>query len=169
MENPTDKTNTETAQALTTPPGSALRMPRWKMMDVVYLHRRWKPRALIVGIFRGAKDPNEIRYDVITESLGNGSEGEFWTVTRDEWIEGMEWLRDEVTPRQWRESMAFLDEEFVEPKEWGEFRQRWEETGDPFLPFPGGMTKAWQIDQTYPQNSPVLASEPSEDREQRQF
>ncbi len=129
-------------------------MPRWKMLDVVWLDHVWRPRALIVGIVRAKDDPNRISYDCVNEWECTN----FWSasecLSEREWRESIEsYLRDEYTPREWRSRMDKIAS-FKEPPCWEEFRCRYRETGDPYLPWiiNGKESRpGWQIDQTHPQ------------------
>ena len=124
-------------------------MPRWKMLDVVWLKHYWAPRGLVIGISRSASDPNKIRYDLVNEWEVTNSFSAAECVNATEWREEMErYLIDEYTPREWRAKMATV-EAFEEPPCWEQFRQRWKETGNPYLP----PAPPWRIDQTNPENA----------------
>lgn len=131
-----------------------MKMPRWKMLDVVWLDRYWRPRALIVGIVRAKDDPDEIiSYDCVNEWEVTNYFRASECLSEAEWRDSIEgYLRDEYTPKEWRKRMDAI-EEFKEPPCWEEFRRRFRETGDPFLPWVINgkeVRPTWRVDETLP-------------------
>jgi hypothetical protein len=121
------------------------------MLDVVWLDHYWRPRALIVGIRRRPEKPNEISYDCVNEWECTNYFEAYECLTEREWRDSIEgYLRDEYTPREWRKRMDKIAD-FTEPPCWEEFRRRFRDTGDPFLPWiinGKEVRPSWQIDQT---------------------
>lgn len=130
-----------------------MKMPRWKMLDVVWLDHYWRPHALIVGIHRTEIDPNVICYDCVNESECTNYHGESECLTEREWRTSIEcYLRDEYTPREWRARMETIAE-FKEPPSWEAFRRRFRETGDPYRPWVINgkeVRPTWRVDETFP-------------------
>jgi hypothetical protein len=103
---------------------------RWKPMDVAYGDNIRRPRRLVLEC--NPKYPSHC-YTTVSETDGVGSHSDYSLMTLEEWLNWIEKFRDDLTGREIREAIEAARAEFVEPKSWGEFRNRFAETGDPWL------------------------------------
>lgn len=99
-------------------------------MEVAFADNIRKPRRLILEV--NQKYPN-FCYTTLSENGGVGSHSDHSLSTLDEWLAWIEKFRDELTGKEIREAIEAAKAPLVEPKEWGEFRSRYAETGDAFL------------------------------------
>jgi hypothetical protein len=107
---------------------------RWKVMDVAFGDNRLHPRRLVIEV-------NEkfecCRYTTCCEDGdGIGYCSEHSLRTLDEWLDWLDRFSDELTGREIREAKEAARAEFAEPQSWADFRKRYAETGDPWLPMP---------------------------------
>ena len=114
---------------------SRRRKPRWKPMDVVYLGNHRKPRGLVLEVHWWERS-KRWTYTVWSESEGNHhGVDESWAMTQREWLDWLDGFYDELTGKQMREYKEAAKAPLVEPASWTGFRQRYADTGDPWLPW----------------------------------
>ena len=101
-------------------------------MDVAFGDTLLRPRRLILE----AKwsDERAATYATCSESDGVGYHSDFSLRTLDEWLVWVDRFEEDLTGRQIREAKDAAKAPFVEPPSWAGFRQRYAETGDPWLP-----------------------------------
>lgn len=100
-------------------------------MDVAYGDNMLKPRRLILEVNTASK---YACYSTLSETGGEGGHSDYSLRTQEEWLEWIEKFRDEKTGREMREAIEAVKAPFTEPKVWAEFRERYKQTGDPWLP-----------------------------------
>ena len=100
-------------------------------MEVAYAESIRKPRRLILEVNTESKYST---YSTLSECDGQGSHSDYSLMTLAEWLEWLEKFRDENTGKEMRDAIEAAKAPFVEPKSWGEFRERYKLTGNPWLP-----------------------------------
>lgn len=100
-------------------------------MDVAFGDNLRCPRRLILEV--NTKYPNQC-YTTCSERDGVGNHSDYSLRTLEEWLEWVEKFRDEQTGKEMREVIEAAKTPFVEPKSWTDFRARYAETGDPWMP-----------------------------------
>jgi hypothetical protein len=103
---------------------------RWKPMDVAYGDNIRNPRRLVIEV--NPKYPNHC-YTTCSEMDGIGSHSDYSLRTKEEWLAWVDRFADDLTGRELREAKEAVRADFVEPQSWAGFRQRYKETGDPWI------------------------------------
>lgn len=101
-------------------------------MDVAFGDNIRKPRRLILEV--NPKYYPHNCYTTCSESDGIGSFGAFTLKPLDEYLVWLDRFRDDLTGRELREAKEEALAAFTEPQSWTDFRKRYAETGDPWLP-----------------------------------
>lgn len=99
--------------------------PRWKRFDVAFGDNLQRPRRLILEW-----NPKYGTYTTCSEHDGIGHLSESSLRSREEWLTWIDRFSDDLTGRQLREAKEAVLAEFIEPKSWALFRERFAETGD---------------------------------------
>lgn len=91
---------------------------KFQVGDMAYLDNRRGTRALILS------EPKNGRYPVLLDfgSVGNYSENALMKLP--EWLEWWDIFRDEIIPKEWRETAENAKREFVPPPDWDEAVRR---------------------------------------------
>ena len=103
---------------------------RFKPMDVVFGDNLRRPRQLILEINPKYESS---KYTTIGEGECVGYHSENSLKTLPEWLLWVDRFLDELTGRELREIKEAATAQFIEPKCWGEFRDRYLKTGNAFL------------------------------------
>lgn len=99
-------------------------------MDVAFGDNLRNPRRLILEV----NDKYEhSRYTCCSESGGTGSQSDHSLRTLEEWLVWVDRFTDDLTGREIRECKEAARAPFTEPKYWADFRERYKQTGDPWL------------------------------------
>ena len=101
-------------------------------MDVAYGDNIRGPRRLILEVNQHHERPSS--YTTCSESDGIGYFSDNALRTLEEWLMWIERFSDDLTGRELREAKEAARAPFAEPKSWADFRERYERTGDPWLP-----------------------------------
>lgn len=99
-------------------------------MDVAFGDTIQRPRRLVLEL--NPKYPSHC-YTTCSHGNGIGSDSEHSLKTLEEWLKWLERFSDDLTGRELREAREAAVAPFTEPPSWAEFRQRYAETGDPWL------------------------------------
>jgi hypothetical protein len=101
----------------------------FKPMDVAFGDTITRPRRLVLEVHPESECS---RYTTCGESGGVGCTGAL--MTQEEWLKWLDRFNEDLTGRQIREAKEAATAPFTEPKYWVEFRERYAETGVPWIP-----------------------------------
>ena len=109
---------------------------KWKLMDVVFGDNLQRPRRLIIEVHPPTGTGNFDKwwsYTTCSESGGVGTLSETSIRTREEWLKWVDRFSEDLTGREIREAKEYALAPFAEPQCWTDFRNRYAETGDPWI------------------------------------
>jgi len=94
--------------------------PKWKVGDIARYPNRSCPRMYILEATCNAESDFRWWYLCLSSSGSVCCNSEQNLLTLDEWLAFWERMRDDITPREWRERAEAAKAEFVPPAWWNE-------------------------------------------------